>query len=483
MCPVVSPVGLSPDHPELSVPAAPQEAPVAEVTAKKKVNLGIWELAWPAILSNLLFSVIGIVSIKVVGTLGADAVAAVTTGHRIFFALQAILMAISAGTTALVARAWGAGDYREAARVTSVSLWISHSVAIVLMIPCLIFPYEIAGIFGLSENPTRLAGDFIFYISLFNIAFSLNMILGAALRAAGDTKTPLWIGVITNIINVVLVYLLVHGLYGFPALGVVGAAVANGISFAFGALIFLLLYYGGHMAVAVGGRGSITQSRVRQLVHIGYPAGIEQFVFQIGFVVFLWLVAFYGTAPYAAYGVGVQILSISFVVGFGFSIAGATLVGQHLGAGDNAGAAKSGWNALWLAIASMVGLSIVIAACAGEIARYLIDDDEVVRLTVVFIYIMALVQPLMAIEFTLGGCLRGAGDTRFPLVTTMVGLCGVRIGLAGMFAVLDLSVEWIYAALIGDYVIKAVMLTYRFHSGRWQQVFLESEQKFSRFDS
>jgi putative MATE family efflux protein len=465
-----------PDHPELA------EAPELSEPVQPKVKLGIWELAWPSILTNLLFSVIGIVSIKIVGTLGADAVAAVTTGHRIFFALQAILMAISAGTTALVARAWGAEDYQEAAKVTSVSLWISNAVALLLMVPCLIFPYEIASIFGLAEGPTSLAADFIFYMSMFNLAFSLNMILGAALRAAGDTRTPLWIGIVTNIVNVILVYLLVHGLYGFPELGVTGAALANGISFLAGGLIFLYLYYSGRMKLAAGGKGSVTEGRVRQLVHIGYPAGIEQFVFQVGFIAFLWLVAFYGTAPYAAYGVGVQILSISFVVGFGFSIAGATLVGQNLGAGDNEGAAKSGWNALWLAIASMVLLSIVIATFAEEIARYLIDDDEVVRLTVVFINIMALVQPLMAIEFTLGGCLRGAGDTRFPLITTMVGLCGVRVGLAGLFVILDLPVEWIYAALIGDYAVKAAMLTYRFRSGRWQQVFLESEEKFASFD-
>jgi putative MATE family efflux protein len=444
-----------------------------------KPSLGIWELAWPAILSNLLFSIIGIVTIKIIGSLGAEAVAAVTTGHRIFFGLQAILMAISAGTTALVARAWGAKDYEEAARVASVSLWISNTVALVLMLPCIFFSYEIASIFGLEEAPTRQAAEFIRYLSVFNVAFSINMILAAVLRAAGDTKTPLWIGIATNIVNVALVYLLVHGMFGFPELGIAGAAIANGVSFLVGGLIFLYLYYGGKMAVKVGGAGSLTKARFRQLVHIGYPAGVEQFVFQIGFIAFLWLVAFFGTAPYAAYGVGVQILSISFVVGFGFSIAAATLVGQHMGAGDTEGAVKAGWNALWLAIGSMVALSIVITWFAPEIARYLIDDDEVVRLTIIFIYIMALVQPLMAVEFTLGGCLRGAGDTRFPLMTTMVGLCGVRVGLAALFLMLDFSVEWIYAALIGDYLVKAIMLVYRYKGGKWQQVFVESERRFS----
>jgi putative MATE family efflux protein len=226
----------------------------------------------------------------------------------------------------------------------------------------------------------------------------------------------------------------------------------------------------------------MSEKRVRQLIDIGYPAGVEQLVFQLGFFAFLWLVGYYGTAAFAAYGIGVQILSLSFVVGFGFSIAGATLVGQHLGAKDPQGAVRHGWRATGMAIASMVILSIVIIAFAEEIARFLIDDDEVVRLTVIFIYILGIAQPLMAIEFTLGGCLRGAGDTRYPLKTTLAGLIGARVGLAALFTVLGLTVVWIYAALIGDYIVKAVMLVRRFKSGKWQQIFSDSETKFEKYN-
>lgn len=441
--------------------------------------LGIWELAWPAILSNLLFSVIGIISIKIVGELGPSAVAAVTTGQRIFFGLQAILMAVSAGTTAMVARSWGAKDYDEGAAVTTVSLWIGNGVAILLMVPCLVFARQIAGVFGLDEETTRQAGEYIFFLSLFNVAFAINMVLGASLRAAGDTRTPLWIGVFINVVNVGLVYWLVFGGLGLPALGVGGAGIANGLSFALGAAIFLALWLTGRLKVGVGGPGAISVRRVRQLVHIGYPAGIEQFVFQAGFVAFLWLVAYYGTAAFAAYGIGVQILSLSFVVGFGFSIAGATLVGQHLGARDPAGATRQGWLATKYAVGSMVLLSVLILAFAEQIARFLIDDDEVVRLTLIFIYIMAAAQPLMGVEFTLAGCLRGAGDTRYPLIATLFGLIGVRVGLAALFAWFDLSVTWIYAALIGDYLVKATMLARRFQSGRWKQIFDDSEARYA----
>ena len=139
----------------------------------------------------------------------------------------------------------------------------------------------------------------------------------------------------------------------------------------------------------------------------------------------------------------------------------------------------SGWRALGFAIASMILLSGMIALFAREIAGYLIEDREVVRLTVAFIYIMALVQPLMAVEFTLGGCLRGAGDTRFPLMATLIGLCGIRVGLAAIFVLLEFSVEWIYSALLGDYIVKAAMLLVRYKNGKWQQTFSDSAQRFA----
>ena len=453
-----------------------------ETQVLDKPQLNIWQLAWPAIVSNLLFSVIGLVSIKIVGSLGASAVASATTGNRIFFALQAIMMAISAGTTAMVARSVGAKNYTEAAKVTSVSLWVGNVVAVLLMVPCIIFASEMAGIFGLDEATTADAARFIQWISVFNVAFAINMILSASLRAAGDTRTPLWIGVLTNFVNVALVYWLVFGGYGVPAMGVAGAAIANGLSFALAAMVYLGLWYGGRLKVGVGGRGSMTEKRIRQLIDIGYPAGVEQLVFQLGFLAFLWLVGYYGTAAFAAYGIGVQILSLSFVVGFGFSIAGATLVGQHMGAKDPQGAMRHGWRATGMAIASMVGLSGFIVAFSEDIARFLIDDDEVVRLTVIFIYILGIAQPLMAIEFTLSGCLRGAGDTRFPLKATMAGLIGARVGLAALFTFMGLTVVWIYAALIGDYIVKALMLVSRFKSGKWQQVFSDAETKFDKYN-
>ncbi len=429
----------------------------------------ILQLAWPAILGNLLFSTVGLVDIKIVGSLGPNAIAAVTTGNRMFFVLQGVLMAVTAGTTALVARAWGAGDRGEAERVTKASMFVCLGVSAVMAVPGLLFADALAGVFrGLDPDAIRDAASFIRWLSLFNVAFAVSFVLGTACRAAGDTMTPLWIGAVTNVVNVVLVYVLIYGAFGIPPLGVKGAAIANGLSFSLGSLIFLVMWLRGSLIVGVGPSGSLSGPRVRELFRIGYPAGIEQFVWQAGFIAFLWLVALYGTAPYAAYGIGVQILALSFVVGFGFSIAASTHVGQRLGARDPAGAERSGWHAMRLAVGSMIVLGTVVILFAEQIAGFMIEDPEVVRLTVVFIYILGACQPLMAVEFTLGGALRGAGDTRFPLYTVLTGLVGVRVMLSALAVLAGLDVEWIFAALIADYVVKGTMLTARFRGGRWK---------------
>jgi len=441
------------------------------VTAPQRTNgpaLGIWQLAWPAIATNLLASLVGFVDTKIVGSLGAPAIAAVTTGNRIFFILQALLMAVTAGTTALVARAWGAGDRDEAERVTRASLALCAGIALGVSLPALIFPHPLASVFRLEAHTIDLAADFIRWLAPFQIAFAVHLALGAALRAAGDTRTPLAIGALTNVVNVALVYGLVFGRFGMPQLGVAGAAIASGIAFAVGALVLVLLWWRGKLVLRAGSSGSWERGRVRRILDIGYPAGLEQLVWQGGFLVFLWIVSLYGTAPYAAYGIGVTILAFSFLVGFGFSIAASTLVGQNLGAHDPAGATRSGWRALRLALVAQTAFGLVIVVFAEPLARFMIDDPEVVRLTVVFIYILGSVQPLMAIEYAMGGALRGAGDTRFPLFAVFAGLVGARVTLASLFAWYGLPVEWIFAALIADYIVKAILLTARFRSGRWQ---------------
>jgi len=431
-------------------------------------RVSVWHLAWPAVLTNLMQSMVAVTDAKAVGSLGASAMAASTAGHRLQFLLQSLLLATSVGTTALVARAWGAADRDEAARVLSASLVLATAIAACMALFGFVGAEPFARTFGLTGETAAFAATYVRWISGFNLVFAFTFVLGAGLRGAGDTRTPLWLGVINNIVNVALLYLFVYGGLGAPKLGIAGAALAGGAAFAVGTGVAVWLWLRGDLLVKPLWHGALERGRVRTIVRVALPAALEQLVFQGGFILFTYVLAGYGTLALAAYGIGVQILSLCFVVGFGFSIAASTLVGQHLGAGDPAQAAASGWRAMRYAIMSMSVLSILIIAFAHPIARLMINDPEVVRLTVVFIYLLGAVQPLMAIDFALSGALRGAGDTRFPLLTTCSSLVGGRLLLALIFSRSGLRVEWVYGALIADYIIKVVMLVGRFRSMRWQ---------------
>ena len=430
-------------------------------------TLSIWGLAWPSILANILFAAVGIVGLKAVGALGTEALAAVGTGQRIFFVIQSLIMAVSTGTTALIARAYGSGNKNEGALVLFDSLWIGIALGIFTTLIGWIFGEDILGLFGLNEASKVLAVDYLKYSMLFSAMFSASFIFGAALRAAGDAKTPLAIMIFQYIINVFLLIGLVNGSFGLPNLGVVGAAFAWGISFTIGTLICFFLWLSNLTIIPRPSFNSFNRNRIKLILKISTPATIEQGIFQFGLLFFFWIISLYGTAPVAAYNIGINILMLSFMIGQGFSIAGATLTGQFLGADNPKEAKKSGWKSTGLSIVSMTLIGLFVAIFSEEISGFLINDPEVIRLTVIFVWFLGSMQPLMAIEFALGGALRGAGDTKSPLIITMIGLVFFRLTVAFVFLYFSLPIEYIFSSLMIDYLVKAVLFSYRFNSGRW----------------
>ncbi len=432
--------------------------------------MGVWTLAWPSIITNLFYATSSIIAIKVVGNLGPDAIAAAVTGQRVTFILQAVLTGVLAGSTALIARNWGARNKEEA------GIFFTRTVQLVIFIAFMTglliwqFAEPLVRFFGLKGDALTLSVEYLKAISPFYVGFGCGLGLITALRAVGDVKTPLVIGLIMNMFAIFFMLVFVNGWMGFPEYGVRGAALGNGLSFVIGALLLIVFWRTNQLPVKYSSILHLDLMRVKEIFKVGLPAALEQVIFQAGITAFLILVALYGTEAYAAYGIGVQILSFAFVIGFGFSIAGATLVGQHLGAGNPNQARRAGWGAMRLSIVSMTFFGILIAFFAEPLARYMIDNDEVVRLSVVFIWLLGSMQPLMAIEFSLGGALRGAGDTKTPLVITLTCLLFIRVSLALIFYMLDASIEVIFSTLVADYVVKGFLYVARFKSNKWMNV-------------
>jgi putative MATE family efflux protein len=277
-----------------------------------------------------------------------------------------------------------------------------------------------------------------------------------------------------NAVNVVGNYTLVYGAFGMPRLGTDGSALATGIAFTTSMAIYLALWARNRLVIRRSAwLTGLEPEQARRILRIGLPSAFEHCAWQGGLWIFLRLVAEHGTAPVTAYLIGVRILSFSFVPGMGFSMAAATLVGQHLGAGQPQQAARSGWRATLGAVTVMATVGLSIVGVARPMASWFgATGAHTVDLTVIFIHILGAAQPLMAVEFALGGALRGAGDTRFPLVSILTGLFLFRLGGALLLMRLwpDANVVAVWCCLLADYAVKAALLSGRFASGRWKRV-------------
>ncbi len=443
-----------------------------EPLAASPQALGVWELAWPTMLSLLTQTVVRWADFVMVGSLGPAALAAVGLGGQTYWLVQSVSIVVPTGVIALLARAVGARDDRLADATLRQGLWLGAMLGLVTALIGLPVTRIAIAVYGVEPSVVDMGSKYFFWLLMGNVPMAVALMFGAALRAAGDARTPLVIGVAANLLNLALNWVLIFGKLGAPALGVSGAGMASSLAMLFQVLVFWPLWKGRRLVLAPAG-ASFRPDRhlLRRIVRIGYPAVIEGGLFHVGLLLFQRLMAGYGTAAIAAYNVGAQILALSFLPGVGFGTAAATLVGQHLGDGDPDAAERAGWRSLGGAIASMTVMGALVIALAEPIARIFSADPQTVALTVDFIWILGAVQPLMAVEFALGGGLRGAGDTRFPLLAVFVGLFLFRLVPASLAAlVFGASLQLVWSALVLDYAIKAVLLVARFRRGRWKSV-------------
>ena len=449
---------------------APAVVPPQAVPSQPELVRIIWALAWPVIITFLLESLVGLIDTLMVGRLGAAAVAAVGIGAQILSAVSVVMTAMGTGTLALVARHIGAQQRHHAEHILLQSILAALGLSLIGIIPVIVLAPQVVHMFTADAAVVAQGGPFVRLV-MFSIPQSAMLfVIGSALRAAGDTRTPLAIGATVNVINIAGNYVLIFGKLGLPALGVRGSALATTLAFTTGTVIGLTLLVRGQLVLKLRRRGiKLDTHAVRRVLAIGYPAAGEQILMQIGFFFYLIFAAHYGTSALAGYFIGVRILALSFLPGFGFAAAAGALVGQNLGAGNPTLAERSGWIANRLAVYLMSICGLVLFVTAQPIAALFVDDPAVVADAVSFIRTLAAAQPLMAVDFTMGGALRGAGDTRFPLVAVFVGFYGCRLAFAYVATfVLHLSLPWVWFALIGDYIARASLKAWRFRSGRWK---------------
>jgi putative MATE family efflux protein len=272
--------------------------------------------------------------------------------------------------------------------------------------------------------------------------------------------------ILVNLLHVLIAYPLIYGRWGLPTVGVQGAAIAVGLAEAVGVCYLLvrcfpLLHRSAHIRFDL----------FRTIWQVGAPVSGERIMQQAGILAYTKIVLLYGTVSYAAHQVGLSIESLSFLPGYGFAIAAATMVGQSIGAGKYTRAKLENWEANRLATAIMSLMGLVFFFFPYALLRAFTSDEAVIELGTLFLKIVALLQVPLALTMVLAGSLRGAGDTHFIMVATTVGMWVVRVPLALLAGVwLHLGIYYVWLAMIADWTLRMVLMLWRYRSERWRAI-------------
>ena len=430
----------------------------------------ILTLAWPVIIANFLQVLTTTVDLIMVGQLGVADIAAVGIGGNLVFFMQTVMIGVTAGTIALVARAFGAENRKEAEHFLFQSLIAGALLSVPLVVVGVAFAPAMVGPFSPTSEIQDLSAGFVSTIFLSMPFMFMIFISTAALRAAGDTKTPLIIGALENVINFAINYTLIFGNFGFPAMGVRGAATGTSISYTVGAVLFLYLFAKRRLRIGIRWERPFAKwDTIRRVLRIGLPAAAEQFAFQIGLLAWIVMVVAFGEDAVAAHQIGLRIQSFVFMPGLGMSVAATALVGQSLGARLPEEADRSAREATKMGLLIMAGLAAFIFVFAPLISYAFVGPGDAHDLSVVFIRIHATSIPAVGIFFTISGTLRGAGDTRWPLYASLAGTYLVRLPLSVLLGyTLGFGVAGVWAGLPTEYYLRALVVVQRFRGGAWK---------------
>ncbi len=452
---------------------APRTEQLTQTLSQENLRRTILLLAWPVMAEMALGTVTQIVDMAMVGRLGSASIAAIGMSMQPFMLAFSIFSAISVGNTALVARFIGSKDPDSASRTLAQSLLIGITMAALIGVGGFVFARQIISIMGPEPEVLDLGVSYVRYmLPGFFFMFSGMMITGS-LRGAGDTKTPMKINIAINLLNPLLNYVLIFGHFGFPAMGVRGAALATTLARSLGGVCFAIIVLRGKgiLHLKLQDLKQLDTPLIKRILNIGIPAAIEQLVSRTGQMLYARTVAGLGTVMYAAHSIAINAESISYMPGFGFATAATALVGQSLGATDPERASKAGWESWRLGSLLMGFMGVLLFLIPGVLMRIYTDDPEVISYGITALRIAAFAQIPMATGFIFAGALRGAGDTRFMLYISTAGVWIVRLGLAYIFvSVLGWGLAGAWVAMSADWLFRGGMAALRFKTDKWKRI-------------
>ena len=409
-------------------------------TERKKAALfwGILSLAWPTMLEQILQTAVQYIDTAMVGTLGTGATAAVGATTTLNWLITGSVAAFGVGFLSYVSQAKGAGD---AMRVKRVSMQAALAVLMLgTAVTALVLSLSpvIPSLMQVDPAIRKTASRYFFILYSPMLVRTASVIFGALLRGAGDTKTPMRAGIVTNVLNVLLNALFIYKprtvhLFSLAlrlpgaGLGVTGAALASAVSFFAGGLLITLALLRHPLLSPLGLPLKADRSILAPCMKVAFPNMLQRFVTSMGYVVFAAMINALGQTSTAAHTIANTVESAFYIPGYGMQAAAATLTGMAIGADDMETLRKEQRIMLILEFGLMLFSGVMLFTFAPHLVRLFSCDPGVIRLSSTVLRMVACSEPLYGIPLIVEGFLQGAGKTRISFLFNLAGMWGIRI--------------------------------------------------------
>ena len=444
---------------------------------KTELRMNIFHIVWPVFIEVLLGSLFGMVDMMMVGRISEHAAQAVSavgmTNQPVFLGLS-FVQALNVGGTAIIARYYGAKKYKN------ISLVLKHVMLLAMLgfvlpisvLMILLAPYVLSFL-GADASVIEVGSAYFRVIMLGFIFQSFSFTMTAALRGIGETKIPMRNNVIANSLNVLGNAVLIYGLFGFPVLGVTGAAISTALSnvIAMSLNLRYVLSKKSVLYLDFKEKFEFRFEMMKDLIRIGLPTALEQLALRVGIISFLNIVSGLGTNVYAAHQISLNILNLTYSPAQAFGITASTLMGQSLGAKNEQLARMYTRMCQRIGFVIAIGMSLFIFFGSQTLAEFYSTEPEIIQNTMIALTIVAFIQPFQSHQLITSGALRGAGDTVWPLIAIFVGSILIRVSLGYIFVnIIGLGLAGAWYAVFIDQFIRWLIILFRFKSGKWKNI-------------
>ena len=444
------------------------------VQNEKSIRKETFDIAWPSVVESVLVALAGMIDTYMVAGLGKVSVAAIGVTNQPKYFVFTVFFATNVAISSLIARRVGEKKKYEANGVFLTGLYFILGLAVVLSLLCVAAAEPFMRLCGANSETISLSVLYfrsIMGCSLFQL---ISLYINAAQRGSGNTKIAMTTNVVSNVVNVFLNYCLIQGHFGFPALGVVGAAIATvaGTVVAFFMSVASLFRKESFVQIPYIKANNV-RPESKYVKELGPVAGTflgENLLTRIGMMITGAMTARIGTAPYAAHLVGMNFMNLGFAFGDGLQAAAIALVGRSLGENDTAKAKKYAWTEQGFGLAISVFFSIGMVLFYKQIFNaYFPNDPEMLGYGKIISLFFAVIMPIQVSKIIFNGTLRAAGDIRFTLLGSTFGVTVLQpIVLSICQYVYALGLTGVWFSILVSQAVQLVLFGGRFISGKWE---------------